>query len=41
MCGICGLIYTDPEHPTSKAVLHRMNDTIRHRGPDDDGIHTD
>lgn len=33
MCGICGFTYRD------ESLIKRMNDSIRHRGPDDDGIY--
>lgn len=36
MCGICGLATLDP-HPDAPAILDRMNETLRHRGPDDSG----
>jgi asparagine synthase (glutamine-hydrolysing) len=35
MCGICGSTRTDA------VALRRMNDEMRHRGPDDDGIYVD
>jgi len=38
MCGICGL-YAPGR--IDRAVLKRMNDTIAHRGPDDEGFYTD
>ncbi|MCX7591072.1 MAG: asparagine synthase (glutamine-hydrolyzing), partial [Kiritimatiellae bacterium] len=38
MCGICGIVNTDPEKPVNPEVLRRMNDAIRHRGPDSDGF---
>jgi asparagine synthase (glutamine-hydrolysing) len=41
MCGICGLIYTDPQRRVAEPLLARMNETIRHRGPDDAGAHID
>ncbi|MBT5875988.1 MAG: asparagine synthase (glutamine-hydrolyzing) [Candidatus Latescibacteria bacterium] len=41
MCGICGILYSDPLRHVTEQLLTRMNDTIRHRGPDDDGIYTD
>jgi asparagine synthase (glutamine-hydrolysing) len=37
MCGFCGMVYFDAEHPADEAVLRRMNATIHHRGPDGDG----
>src|SRR5882757_1939251 len=39
MCGISGLVYTDPERPIERAVLERLNAAIRHRGPDSDGLY--
>ena len=38
MCGICGLAYRDPRRQPVVGTLRRMADTIRHRGPDDEGI---
>ena len=35
MCGICGFVWED------KILLKKMTDSISHRGPDDDGYHTD
>ncbi len=40
MCGIAGYVTTEPA-PESRAVLERMTDTIRHRGPDDSGYYQD
>lgn len=37
MCGICGIIYDDPTRKVDAAVLARMNRTMTHRGPDDEG----
>ena len=34
MCGICG--YTGPRRD---GVLEAMTDSLRHRGPDDEGFH--
>ena len=34
MCGICGFIQR--EH-YDESVLRKMNETIRYRGPDDEG----
>lgn len=39
MCGIAGIVHRDPDHPVDRATLSRMLDAIRHRGPDDEGIH--
>jgi asparagine synthase (glutamine-hydrolysing) len=36
MCGIAGLIHFD-HSPVSPAVLQRMTDSIKHRGPDGEG----
>jgi|SRR5215469_2154148 len=38
MCGICGIFEFDRRKPFPKDLLHRMNETIIHRGPDDEGI---
>jgi asparagine synthase (glutamine-hydrolysing) len=37
MCGITGGIWTDPDKGIDAALLGRMTDAIRHRGPDDEG----
>jgi len=39
MCGIAGLVCTDPRHPVDPGLLSRMTGVIRHRGPDADGFH--
>jgi asparagine synthase (glutamine-hydrolysing) len=46
MCGIAGFVESsattfpfDPE--TSRGLVHRMCDVIRHRGPDDEGVWVD
>jgi len=39
MCGICGIFLLDPEAEVDRAVLERMNRTMVHRGPDDEGYH--
>ncbi len=36
MCGICGIV--GDEGRDREAVLGRMTDAMRHRGPDDHGI---
>ena len=36
MCGICG-IYNLDGRPLDKKLLERMNNTLVHRGPDDEG----
>ena len=38
MCGIAGIIHRDPSHAVNEALLHRMCLSLRHRGPDDQGI---
>jgi asparagine synthase (glutamine-hydrolysing) len=40
MCGICGIYETTPEKIVQRSTLKAMADTIRHRGPDDDGFYT-
>ena len=37
MCGICG-IFDFKGHPVDRELLERMNQRIRHRGPDGDGF---
>jgi asparagine synthase (glutamine-hydrolysing) len=37
MCGIVGIVHSNPGHPVSPDLIQRMCDAIRHRGPDDDG----
>ena len=37
MCGICGLINLDGSQ-ASPELLRRMNDSLRHRGPDGEGM---
>ena len=37
MCGICGIYLLDNEASANRSVLERMNSTMVHRGPDDDG----
>lgn len=34
MCGIAGII---SKYPIEPCILHKMNTTLRHRGPDDEG----
>ena len=38
MCGIVGLVRNDGK-PVDRDLVARMNDAIRHRGPDDDGFY--
>ena len=38
MCGICGVLaFGDSAEPVDEAILRAMADTLRHRGPDDEG----
>jgi len=39
MCGICGIFETEQGKPVQRATLKSMADTIRHRGPDDEGFY--
>ena len=41
MCGICGFSNTSDQKPFSKDMLQAMCRTIAHRGPDDEGLHTE
>ena len=39
MCGICGIVSTDPSALIEPTVIRRMCDTLAHRGPDDQGVY--
>jgi len=39
MCGITGIMQFGSSAPADPSALHRMCDTMAHRGPDDDGIY--
>ncbi len=39
MCGICGFVHTDRQRPADRQLLSSMCDTIRHRGPDAEGLY--
>ncbi len=39
MCGICGKLEFDRNASVSGALIRTMLDTIRHRGPDDEGVY--
>jgi asparagine synthase (glutamine-hydrolysing) len=39
MCGIAGIVHHDRYAPVSGDILRVMCDALRHRGPDDEGIH--
>jgi len=41
MCGITGILYTQPARSVSPQQLHRMISVLSHRGPDSDGFHID
>ena len=41
MCGIVGIVHSDPARPVPPAVIRRMCEAIRHRGPDDEGAYVD
>jgi asparagine synthase (glutamine-hydrolysing) len=38
MCGIVGLVNLNPAEPVDELVVKRMRDTLRHRGPDGEGL---
>jgi asparagine synthase (glutamine-hydrolysing) len=38
MCGISGFLSHDPGAPPDVQAVRRMNDAMRHRGPDADGV---
>jgi asparagine synthase (glutamine-hydrolysing) len=40
MCGICGVFEPGRDTPVEENILRAMADTIRHRGPDDEGIYS-
>jgi len=39
MCGICGKVGFEQNASVSRALIGGMLDTIRHRGPDDEGVY--
>ena len=39
MCGICGIADFERPDVISQDLVRRMNDTLRHRGPDDEGVY--
>lgn len=39
MCGIVGIFVHQGIRPVDEAVLHKMNEALVHRGPDDGGVH--
>jgi asparagine synthase (glutamine-hydrolysing) len=38
MCGIAGVVQREPSQKADQALLQRMCNRVRHRGPDDQGI---
>ena len=40
MCGIAGIVGIEPGYQAEPVEVHRMCQTIVHRGPDDEGIYT-
>ncbi|MEZ6130608.1 MAG: asparagine synthase (glutamine-hydrolyzing) [Planctomycetaceae bacterium] len=38
MCGIAGVLYTDPHRQADRRVLQQMGNAIAHRGPDGEGF---
>ena len=41
MCGICGKFNYADTGPVTKEELRKMNDLLEHRGPDDEGFHSE
>ena len=41
MCGIAGFFALSPRPLAPRAVLERMVEAVRHRGPDDGGVYLD
>src|SRR6266850_1209811 len=41
MCGICGFYEYRTHEPADPQVLGDMLNVLRHRGPDDSGVHLD
>ncbi len=37
MCGICGMVLSDPARSVDQHIIQKMCDVIIHRGPDDEG----
>ncbi len=41
MCGICGYVSPRGADPVERELLERMNEMLRHRGPDSEGYYVD
>lgn len=41
MCGICGIYHYRASGDIDRNLLHRMNSSMTHRGPDDEGLYVD
>ncbi|HET9906374.1 MAG TPA: asparagine synthase (glutamine-hydrolyzing) [Anaerolineales bacterium] len=41
MCGICGAVSFQPNSPIDRSTLLKMNSSLYHRGPDDEGYYAD
>jgi asparagine synthase (glutamine-hydrolysing) len=41
MCGIAGIVASEPLHPDDRDRVVRMRDIVAHRGPDDAGLFSD
>jgi len=39
MCGICGKLFFDHQRPVDRQLIRSMADSMRHRGPDDEGYY--
>lgn len=39
MCGICGILHSDPGRPVDQAILAGMNQALAPRGPDGEGYY--
>lgn len=39
MCGIAGIVYRDRERPVSEGLVRAMCTSLKHRGPDDEGVY--
>lgn len=39
MCGICGIFLLDPDAQVDPSLLKKMNSSLTHRGPDDEGYY--